>query len=959
MKLFFFDTETTWTMPWMDRIIQFWGIFWEMNEEDFSFTQEQTINQLINVDIPIPYAATAVHGIKNEDLIGYDYIDKYIYKFLALCLEADYVIGHNVSFDKAMLVGEAKRLWIPFDETKVRRIDTMKPSTELVNWVWWKWPKLTALHEFLFWIGFDWAHNAMADITATKDCFLELCKSYQFYENWRFKEMIRRENKNIDNIPSCNELYNKISESSPYKEIAREKRKENPEALKLLLTLWNWKRSVFLTWKAWTGKSTLMKGIIASCESKDMHPIILGSTGISALNIGGQTIHSFYAMWKDSIYYKDQAKLRKVRLSKAKVELIKATPFIIIDEISMVHSNTIDVIDKVMRNYLWINRPFWWKQMLFVWDIYQLPPVCTEEWIKEFADKYQSEWFFHSDVFKELQYDVIQLAINYRQWDDKQLSNILDDIRDSKITESDITYLNDCRYHEVSEDATVLYTHKKDVALHNQQMLASLPWKASTIIGETRKEFPENMKPSNEEIDIKVWAKVMMVTNDSKWRWVNWSIWEVIALNLNEIRPNIVVEIDWNEYEVEKHVRRYAPMKMNEKGKYEEKTLGTYSQFPLQLAYAITIHKSQGLTFEECIMNIENVFVWGQAYTALSRVKSLSGLKILGKVDQSKLYFDYRVESFKQIIAINKLWDKIIAYLPHPDLCTTYTKVEYKPEDWLVVCHCYDYYPVISWDIQKFHDAICRKYRELLNKQDIDFVVIEEKRENIVPIQWIWWWLWEVDKVVMKPVKVWEQLDNDNLLKKLKALRLKLAKLEWFWFKIYMVTSNETLELIAKHKPTTLEQLAQIKGFWEAKVEKYWEYFIQTVINAGYWESDYNEPEWTKSPSKKEKKKSSWEDYNKELYKKLKIRRTQLAQKNWVPPFMVFHDKTLKALAWIRPKSKEEMLEIDGIKEAKYEKYWKEMLEIIVEEDINYDEIDIKHEIKPGKDYFKVDDDRG
>jgi hypothetical protein len=91
-------------------------------------------------------------------------------------------------------------------------------------------------------------------------------------------------------------------------------------------------------------------------------------------------------------------------------------------------------------------------------------------------------------------------------------------------------------------------------------------------------------------------------------------------------------------------------------------------------------------------MNIENVFVWGQAYTALSRVKSLSGLKILGKVDQSKLYFDYRVESFKQIIAINKLWDKIISYLPHPDLCTTYTKVEYKPEDWLVVCYCYDYY---------------------------------------------------------------------------------------------------------------------------------------------------------------------------------------------------------------------------------------------------------------------------
>jgi DNA polymerase III alpha subunit (gram-positive type) len=190
MKLFFFDTETTWLYPWIDRIIQFWWIEGILDEETFEFKETDRINQLINIHEHIPAAATAVHWLTNKDLEWYDYMDSYLPRFLELINNADYVVWHNIIFDANMIYWECKINWVEFHPWQIQWIDTMKPSTELVNWLWWRWPKLRDLHQFLFWFEFEDAHDAMADIEATKNCFLELCRKYHFYEDWCFKDKI-------------------------------------------------------------------------------------------------------------------------------------------------------------------------------------------------------------------------------------------------------------------------------------------------------------------------------------------------------------------------------------------------------------------------------------------------------------------------------------------------------------------------------------------------------------------------------------------------------------------------------------------------------------------------------------------------------------------------------------------------------------------------------------------------
>ena len=641
MKFFFFDTETTWTDPKTDRIIQFWYIFWEYDFKNDKFNEIRRTLQNIYIDEEIPLWASKVHWIYKEDLNWCWYFSDYVDDFLYYFKSADYIVGHNIEFDKNMFYSECERLNIKLDN-EFKFIDTMKPTTELVNWKWWKWPKLIDLHKFLFWHWFENAHDAMSDITATKNCFFELLKSYNIYDNIK-------PSKSIDNILVWD----------------LEKRKWNEEAIKFIKLVREWSKSIFLTWNAWTWKSTLIRDLINTYKDSKYPPIVLWSTWLSAINIWWQTLHSFFALWKENVYYKDIKLFLKdrwnflFRMKKKNIELLKKTPFIVVDEISMISSITLDCMDYLMRHYLWFDDtscrflPFWWKQIILIWDVYQLPPVADENRNIKFWKYYSSEWFFDSESYEKWDFKIIQLKKIYRQKDLK-LVEILNDIRSNKIKEKDIELLNDCAYNNLVDDPILLTTHKNKASNVNQTILQKIPWNEIYFHWSISWKYHEKMMPVNKDLVFKIWAKVMLMTNieviDSNRQvknLANWSIGVIEWYESNNWVERLKVKFDWTVVNIQKHIWENNEYTIQD-DKVITETVWEYEQIPLQLAYAITIHKSQWLTFKECKVDLIDAFAGWQWYTALSRVESLKWLKLLWKIDKASLFYDTRIQYFNE-----------------------------------------------------------------------------------------------------------------------------------------------------------------------------------------------------------------------------------------------------------------------------------------------------------------------
>ncbi len=439
--------------------------------------------------------------------------------------------------------------------------------------------------------------------------------------------------------------------------------KPNSEAQKFFELLQEPKSTIFLTWKAWSGKSTLIQDVISFYKNQNQYPVILWSTWVSALNIWWQTVHSFYSLGIDDVYFQEiqyyirDKEQKKYKLKKSKVELLLQAPFVIIDEISMLSSNILDDIDFLMRFHLALRTknkeltklPFWWKKMIFVWDVYQLPPVKTDKWIEKFKDKYDSEWFFDSNVFKKLieknLWRSVELKINYRQWTDWKFWEILDSIRSWTINSEGITLLNKQYISwNFNQDYILLSTHRNKVDIENKSKLAWLHWNSKIFYSTVNGDFPSYMKRTDDELELKIWARVMLLTNDPCGYWVNWSVWEIVWFD-DEI---IYVKVNWNVYPIGQNIWENKVVTIGDDWKIQENIVWYFVQYPLKLAYAITIHKSQWMTFDNCRLDISNVFTWWQAYTALSRAKSLSGISLSWNIKIKDLFFDGRIKDFVQ-----------------------------------------------------------------------------------------------------------------------------------------------------------------------------------------------------------------------------------------------------------------------------------------------------------------------
>ena len=402
--------------------------------------------------------------------------------------------------------------------------------------------------------------------------------------------------------------------------------------------------SIFLTGKAGTGKTTFLRALK---EHSNKRNVIVAPTGVAAMNAGGMTIHSFFQLPLSPFVPNANIKNR-FDYSKEKRKIMRTLDLLIIDEISMVRADVLDAIDSVLRRFREPNKPFGGVQLLMIGDLQQLTPVVTpteEELLQRY---YDTPYFFGSKALRSINYVTIELTHVYRQQDETFIT-LLNNIREGNVSESDLQRLNQ-RYDPTFQpkqggDYIRLTTHNRMAESYNEDQLRNLPTRAYTFSAETEGNFPEYNYPTDFNLTLKVGAQVMFIRNDNIGRYYNGRIGHVTYVDNEKI--SVLCPGDEEPFDVEAEIWENTKYTLNEKTKQiEAEVQGTFKQYPLRLAWAITIHKSQGLTFEHAIIDAQASFASGQVYVALSRCKSLEGLVLASPIGNTAIINDSRVSDY-------------------------------------------------------------------------------------------------------------------------------------------------------------------------------------------------------------------------------------------------------------------------------------------------------------------------
>lgn len=412
----------------------------------------------------------------------------------------------------------------------------------------------------------------------------------------------------------------------------------------------NTNKTLFITGKAGTGKSTLLQYFR---EITGKNTVVLAPTGVAAINVRGQTIHSFFHF--PPHITKD--KIREKNPPKKLIELLKHVDTIVIDEISMVRADLLDCVDEALRFYLKSERPFGGIQMIFIGDLYQLPPVVSSREEREmFQTYYQSPYFFDAKILENMDIELVELEKIYRQKDPKFIE-LLNKIRNSSVQDNDIEKLNS-RYVGVFND----YDDRKDFCITltttnaaaddmNGRKLSKLKTKTKTYHGHITGEFDNKHLPTSLSLNLKIGAQIMLLNNDREGRWVNGSVGKIIDIKLDEegsgdvlvvrLQGGETVNVSHYTWEIYKYIFDYRT------GRLSAEIIGSFTQYPVRLAWAVTIHKSQGKTFENVAVDIGNgTFTQGHVYVAISRCTSFEGLILKKPIYKKHIWVDRHVVRF-------------------------------------------------------------------------------------------------------------------------------------------------------------------------------------------------------------------------------------------------------------------------------------------------------------------------
>lgn len=667
-------------------------------------------------------------------------------------------------------------------------------------------------------------------------------------------------------------------------------------------------RNLFITGKAGTGKTTFLHKI-KNESLKRM--VIVAPTGVAAINAKGVTIHSFFQMPFGPILPNQIANTNQQRkFSKTKIDIIKSLDLVIIDEISMVRADLLDGIDQVMRRYKNRNKVFGGAQVLMIGDLQQLAPVVRPNEWSLLQQYYNTVYFFSAKAYQEANVVSIELKHIYRQ-KNEDFIKILNEIRNDNLSSTSEEILNK-RYNPSfsptkEEGYITLTTHNKRANTINNSELNKLKNKSYFFDAEVSGKFNENSFPNDQKLELKVGAQVMFIKNDSspEKRYFNGKIGIITDISKENVTVQCANEVD--EIVTERENWDNVNYSINEETKeIKEDVIGSFSQIPLRLAWAITIHKSQGLTFEKAIIDAEASFAHGQTYVALSRCTSLEGLVLKTPISSNAIINDSTVSSFNESVEEN-----------HPD---EKELLQSEKEFQLnLIAELFDYQPFL-YPITRLIDIFYKNQTSI--KGDVIDHLQTIKDDGVIALM----------KVSNGFKNQLQKLSEANILPENSSqIQERFTKGVDYFLNHTKTNIQKPLDAISfstDNKAVKKDFSKQFDSLQEKLEEKL---FALQKITDGFKVEEYLQVRadsvLQKTEPKKKKKLSSKRDPL--LALKLRELRDEIRIAENIPAFQIFTQETLYAMCDALPRSEKELLKVNGMGKIRVKKYGEEILEVI------------------------------